>query len=113
MPQTDHCKRDSATLFARSWYRGLSAIDRASHRGNSSTCPVERTAADECVKPSSTGDRYAWPSVVEAVGRTSHGVRFTELLREVSRTHSGHPQSRGRSLAGRGLSWRHGDPATH
>jgi len=28
---------------------------------------------------SSTGDRCVWPSVVEAVGRTSHGARLTRL----------------------------------
>jgi len=33
--------------------------------GSSRRCPGQ---------PSSTGDRYVWPSVVEAVGRASHGV---------------------------------------
>ena len=33
-----------------------------------------RQKGQSSVGRSSTGDRCAWPSVVEAVGRTSHGV---------------------------------------
>ena len=38
--------------------------------------PASAWVASECCPGhrSSTGDRYVWPSVVEAVGRASHGV---------------------------------------
>jgi len=77
---------------------------------------VRRHAADTLsLMGSPSADRAALPLAEAALAHPQipRAVRFTELLREVSRTHSGHPQSRGRSLAGRGLSWRHGDPATH
>ncbi|HEY8651534.1 MAG TPA: HEAT repeat domain-containing protein [Dermatophilaceae bacterium] len=77
---------------------------------------VRRHAADTLsLMGSPSADRAALPLAEAALAHPQipRAVRFTELLREASRTHSGHPQSRGRSLAGRGLSWRHGDPATH
>jgi len=38
-------------------------------------CRVSRRPKWSTAEGSSTGDRYVWPSVVEVVGRSAHGVR--------------------------------------